>query len=398
MPRLTKALLDGLTPGAKDATVWDSLLPGFGVRLRPGSPHKTFYVQYRLTPGQQRRRKLGAYGVLTVEEARTQARLWLAQVAQGIDPVMVASARHTMADLAARFVVEYSQRHTKPTTQRGTRSLLRLHILPVLGAHRVQEVTHAEVLALHAALHATPYQANRMLALLSRMFRLAERWGWRTLGSNPARGLQTYREHARERYLTPEECGILWKALAQADQARAQHWRFTAGIRLLLLTGARTGEMLGLQWRWIDWQHGQARLPESKTGPKSLYFAPEALDVLRHLPRVLDNPYVLPGARTGRPYTGLRNTWEHFRRTVGLDDVRLHDLRHTYAAYAAGAGVTLPQIGALLGHKHPQATARYAHIAPAVAHAAAAQTGAALARVLRGEREAAAPGDAAGGG
>jgi integrase len=116
-----------------------------------------------------------------------------------------------------------------------------------------------------------------------------------------------------------------------------------------------------------------------------LYFSQEALEVLRHLPREIDNLYVLPGIKTGQRYVGLRLTWTHFRRTVGLDDVRLHDLRHTYAAYAAGSGVSLPQIGALLGHKHPQATARYAHIAPQVAHAAAAQTGAALARVLRGQ-------------
>jgi integrase len=291
----------------------------------------------------------------------------------------------TVADLADRFWTEHVIRRMKPKSQRHTASVLRLYILPRVGTTLVADVSTHALRELHATLHRTPYQANRVKAVLSKMFALAEYWGWREVGTNPARGIQAYREYARERYLTIEEVHRLWDALDQAEAARTYHYRFTAAIRLLLLTGARAGEILGLQWRWIDWPQGQARLPDSKTGPKVLYFSQEALDVLRHLPREIDNPYVLPGTRTGQRYVGLRLTWTHFRRTVGLDDVRLHDLRHTYAAYAAGSGVSLPQIGALLGHKHPQATARYAHIAPQVAHAAAAQTGAALARVLRGQ-------------
>lgn len=386
MPRLTKTLLDSLTPADRDLTVWDSLLTGFGVRLRPMSPHKTFYVQYRLG-GTQRKRKLGTYGILTVEEARQQAREWLSRVARGIDPVQAPSGTPTVEGLAARYLTEHVLRHNKPSTERNVRLLLRLHVLPALGARAVVAVSAAHVRALHQAMHPTPYQANRTLALLSKMFAMAEHWGWRDLGTNPARGIQPYREHARVRYLQPQELQRLWDALDQADQARTHHWRFTGAVRLLLFTGARAGEILGLQWPWIAWGFSSARLPDSKTGPKTLFFSSEALDILRHLPRELGSPWCFPGTTQGAPYTGLRMTWAHFRRSVALDDVRLHDLRHTYAAYAAGAGVSLPQIGALLGHKHPQATARYAHIADAVAHAAAAQTGAALARVLRGEGE-----------
>lgn len=386
MPRLTKTLLDGLASPERETFVWDSLLSGFCVRLRPGTSAKTFYVQYRLPVGIQRRRKIGPYGVLTVEEARRKAREWLAAVALGHDPhaPVMPRASPTVADLADRFWTEHVLRQMKPKTQRHTASILRLYILPVLGAVLVTEVSTHALRALHATLHARPYQANRVKAVLSKMFALAEYWGWRERGTNPARGIQAYREQARERYLTPDEVQRLWDALDQVEATRTYHYRFPAAMRLLLLTGARTGEILGLQWHWIDWQHGEARLPDSKTGPKTLYFSPEVLTVLRTIPRDIDSPYVLPGIKPGRPYVGLRLTWVHFRRTVGLEDVRLHDLRHTYAAYAAGAGATLPQIGALLGHKHPQATARYAHIAPQVAHAAAAQTGAALARVLRG--------------
>lgn len=385
MPRLTKTLLDGLTPGDKDVTLWDSLLTGFGVRRRPGNPHKTFYVQYRLPTGQQRKRRVGTYGVLTVEEARQQARDWLSQVARGIDPVQVVTHRHTVADLATRFLVEHVLRQTKPFTQRNVRLLLRRHILPALAQQDVRAVTPQTLQALHATMHATPYQANRVKAVLSKMFMVAERWGWRDLGTNPARGIQAYREYARERYLTPEELERLWRALAQADQARTHHWRFTCGIRLLLLTGARVGEILGLEWSLIDWRRGHARLRDSKTGPKTLYLASEALEVLQSLPRTIDNPYVLPGAKMGQHYGGLGMTWGRFRRTVGLDEVRLHDLRHTYAAVAIEAGMSLPQVGKLLGHKKAQSTERYAHVRDVVAHAAAAQTGAALARVLRGQ-------------
>jgi integrase len=387
MPRLTKSLLDGLGLPSREMFVWDSVLRGFGVRLRPGTLTKTFYVQYRLPGGVQRRRKLGLCGVLTVEEARSHAREWLAAVALGRDPHAPACphALPTVADLAERFWSEHVLIRMKPKSRRHTASILRLYILPALDTALVQDVSTHRLRDLHARLHDRPYQANRVKAVLSKMFALAEYWGWRELGTNPARGIQAYREYARERYLTPDEVQRLWEALDHAQAARTYHYRFPTAIRLLLLTGARVGEILGLQWRWIDWQQGQARLPDSKTGPKTLYFSDEALAVLRHLSRAIDNPYVLPGIKTGQPYVGLRLTWEHFRLTIDLDDVRLHDLRHTYAAYAAGAGATLPQIGALLGHKHPQATARYAHIAPQVAHAAAAQTGAALARVLRGE-------------
>ena len=387
MPRLTKTLLDGLSLPARETFVWDSILLGFGVRRRPGTLAKTFYVQYRLPGGVQRRRKIGPYGVLTVEEARSKAREWLAAVALGHDPHAATDqgTMPTVAALADRFWTEHVLRRMKPTSQRHTASILRLYILPTLSTVAVTDVSTHTLRALHATLHATPYQANRVKAVLSKMFALAEYWGWRELGTNPARGIQAYREYARERFLTPEEVQRLWDALAQTDAARTQHWRFTTAIRLLLLTGARTGEILGLEWRWIDWQAGTARLPESKTGPKSLWFSGEALKVLRSLPKEMRSSYVLPGTKTGHHYVGIRQTWDHFRLTVGLDDVRLHDLRHTYAAYAAGSGVSLPQIGALLGHKHPQATARYAHIAPQVAHAAAAQTGKALARVLRGQ-------------
>ena len=375
-----------MAPGQKDTMVWDIALPGFGVRLRPGSTQKRFYVQYRLKTGQQRKRPIGRYGVLTVEEARAAARQWLAAVELGDDPAAhMEQVTHTVADMAARFLVEHAARKNKPNSQRQARSFLRHHVLPALGHLEVHAVTRADVVALQARLGDRPTLANRVLALVSILFTCAEQWEWRVPGTHPVLRVPRFVERPRERYLTPEELARLWQVLRDREARQVEHPSVLGGIRLLLLTGARVGEIVGLQWSMIDWRTSSARLLDSKTGPKTLYCAPETLEVLRHLPRVAGNPYVLPGAKDGKPWQSLGQAWRRIRVKAGLPDVRLHDLRHTYAAYAAGAGLSLPQIGALLGHKRAQTTQRYAHIADAVAHAAAAQTGKALARVLRGQ-------------
>ena len=386
MPRLTKSLIEIVDATGKDAMVWDSVLPGFGLRVRPGGGHKRFYVQYRLKNGQQRKRSLGVYGVLTVEEARSEARQWLASVARGEDPAArVDPITQTVASLAARYLAEHATRTNAPESQRKARSFLRLHILPALGHRDVTTVTRADIMQLQARLADRPILANRVLALVSVLFTCAELWEWRAPRTHPVWRIPRFVERPRARYLTPEELTRLWTVLDTAERQRAEHPSVVGGIRLLLLTGARSGEVLGLRWDQIDWQAGEIRLPRSKTGAKTLYVASEAFDVLRHLPRVVGNPYVLPGAKTGQHWHELRRAWYRLRLQAGLTDVRLHDLRHTYASIAVGAGLSLPQVGKLLGHTRAQTTQRYSHIADAVAHAAAAQTGAALARVLRKE-------------
>lgn len=385
MPRLTKSLIDGLDDTGKESMLWDSLLPGFGVRVRPGGGHKRFYVQYRLKTGQQRKRPLGVYGVLTVEEARAAARQWLASVARGEDPAArPVGVTHTVADLAARYLAEHATRNNAPESQRKARSFLRHHILPTLGPLDVTAVTRADIVAVQAHLGDRPVLANRVLALVSVLFTCAELWEWRAPRTHPVWRIPRFIERPRERYLTPEEVGRLWAVLQAVAQQRTEHPSVVGGIRLLLLTGARSGEVLGLRWEQIDWDKRSARLP-SKTGPTTRYFSPEAVEVLRHLPRVEGNPYVLPGTLPGQPWKDLRRPWHRLRLQAGIPDVRLHDLRHTYASIAVGDGLSLPQVGKLLGHKRAQTTQRYSHIADAVAHAAAAQTGAALQRVLRGE-------------
>ena len=226
--------------------------------------------------------------------------------------------------------------------------------------------------------------ANRVLALLSKMLALAEQWGLRDPGTNPVRGLERFREKRRERHLTPAELSRLGDVLRQVERERTEHPSSVALVRLLLLTGARRGEVLGLRWTQIDWQAGSVRLADSKTGPKTLYLSDAARAVLAFLPRPEGNPWCLPGRVSGRPLVNPQKPWRRIRTAAGLDDVRLHDLRHTYAAVAARGGLSLPMIGALLGHSEPQTTQRYAHLVGNPVQAAAEQVGEAIRRALGG--------------
>lgn len=380
MPRLTRTLVEQFT-AVKDTTLGDTLLPGFGVRLRPPNPQKVFYVHYRTSQG-QRRRKIGIYGVLTVDEARELARQWLVQVARGHDPAVAQTepAGLFLVDLAARYLAEHAGRKKKAASVRNDHWLLRRHLLPALGDIALTALSRADVAAFHHHLATHPTTANRALALLSSMCRLAEQWGLRPQNSNPVTGLPRYPERPRERYLTPAELSRLWAVLDEARRTHAANAVGLAALRLLLLTGARVGEILTLQWGMIDWEQGRARLPESKTGAKTLYLAPEALDVLRTLPRGVHQTWCLPGRKDGHHFVALPRLWYRLREEAGLPDVRLHDLRHTFAANAAALGVPLLTIGALLGHRSAATTQRYAHLLPEIVDEAARVT----ARRVRG--------------
>lgn len=383
MPRLTKTLVDHLSADDKEVSIRDTLLPGFLVRLRPGSAVKRFYVQYRTPEGIHRKRPIGVYGVLTVEEARQMARQHLAAVARGADPAgKPKHVRRTVAALATQYLEEYASVHKQPSSVRSDRYNLRLHILPALGTLDVTQVERAQVVELHAAMRHTPGAANRCLSLLSKMFALSEQWQWREAGRNPVMGIQRYREKTLERFLTPEEVKHLLTVLDEIETLRREHPSVVGAIRLLLFTGARVGELLSLQWGMIDWERGWARVPTSKTGAKTLYMAPEALEVLESLPRVEGNRFCLPGIKSGRSWHSLRWAWGRIRKEAGIPDVRLHDLRHTFASAAARVGYGLPMIGALLGHKQAATTQRYVHLVESPVQEAAKRT----ARALGGNR------------
>jgi integrase len=229
-----------------------------------------------------------------------------------------------------------------------------------------------------------PYQANRMLALLSKFFNWCEKHGYRPDGSNPCRHIEKYKEQRRERFLSPVELARLGDALADAETNETTSPYVIAALRLLVLTGARLSEILTLQWSYVDFDHSLLRLPDSKTGQKVIYLNAPALQILTDLPRLEGNPHVICGKRDGAHLVNLQKPWRQIRKAAGLDDVRIHDLRHSFASVAAGSGQSLPVIGALLGHTQPQTTARYAHLAADPLRAASDAVGGKIAASLKG--------------
>ncbi len=372
--KITKRTVDAAKPGATRYVIWDSEVSGFGLRVGT-SGRKVYLLKYRIGGGRKGTRRepvIGKHGDLTPDQARQIALEWMAEVRRGGDPAQTREALRDaprMADLLARYLADHAERHKKASSVANDRRLIETRLRPALGKRKVAEVTRAEVERLHNRLAATPYEANRVLALLSKMFNLAEAWEMRPDGSNPCRHVKRFREERRERFLSERELARLGAALAAAERGEVVGSKGApisphaiAAIRLLIFTGARRGEVLGLRWDWIAWEAQRAELPDSKSGRKFLYLPPAALEVLRAVPRVEGNPHVIVGGRLGAALVNLTLPWIAIRSAAGLAGVRLHDLRHSFASVGAGAGMSLPLIGALLGHRETATTARYAHL------------------------------------
>lgn len=387
MPKLTKRLLDATKPRAIEVVIWDSELRGLGFRVRP-SGHRSFIVQYRNAQGRTRKVKVGEHGRLTPDEARREARQILAEVERGGDPAEERRRKdrsETLADLASRYLAEHAEVKKKPRSVAEDRRLLEKRVLPVLGRRQVADLSRPDVARLHHSLRDTPIEANRTLALMSKMLNLAERWGLRPDASNPCRHIERYREHKRERFLSGDELRRLGEVLAQAEQTSQEMGSAVTALRLLLLTGARRSEVLTLRWVEVDFERSCLRLADSKTGAKVIPLAAPALEVLAAAPRLDGNPYVCWGVRPGEHLIGLQKIWERLRRSAGLEEVRLHDLRHSFASIGASAGMGLPILGSILGHSNPTTTARYAHLSNDPRQAAAEQIAGHIAAALTGQ-------------
>jgi integrase len=255
------------------------------------------------------------------------------------------------------------------------------------------------VIDFHRGLAAKPYAANRALALLSKAFNLAELWGWREDGSNPCRHIRKYAETKRKRFLSPKELAALGEALARAEadgaltlppSAERAEKRVPiapaaiAAIRLLILTGARKDEIQSLRWDWVDMEGGRLNLPDSKTGEKAVPLGAAALAVLSVIPRVEGNPHVIVGGKPGAALVNLKDPWGAIREVAGLEDVRIHDLRHSFASVGAAGGLSLPIIGAILGHTQASTTQRYAHLSDDPLRAAATTIGDRISAAMAG--------------
>jgi integrase len=374
--KITKRAVDALKPGPDGAEtmLWDTEVKGFGCRVQRGGS-KSYIVHYRVGSGRGaplRKLTIGKHGApWTPETARKEARRLLGMVEGGVDPAADKIARKeapTIADLAERFLAEHAESKRKASTANAYRTTLNRTILPALGKRKVIDVKRHDIAKLHHECRATPYQANLVLAVLSTMFNLAEQWGLRPDGANPCRRIERFAERKRERMLSAAELARLGDALA----AHTGSPYAVAAVKLLVFTGARRGEILNLEWSWIDFDRGEARLPDSKTGAKTLHLPPPALAVLAELPRLDGNPYVIVGGKPGAALVTLGKPWRAIRAAAGLDDLRLHDLRHAFASVAASSGMGLPIIGKMLGHTQAATTHRYAHLASDPVKAAAA--------------------------
>ena len=224
-----------------------------------------------------------------------------------------------------------------------------------------------------------------MLSLASKMFSLAEQWGVRPDGSNPAKNIARFKEVKRERYLSEQEISALWQLLNSNDAQKLASRSAIAAIKLLMLTGRRLGEVLSLKWAYIDLATRIMRLPDTKNGTLTVAINEAALEVLLELRAVSKSDYIIPGHRHNQPLVNLQKPWRAIRAKVGLENVRIHDLRHTFASVGAGLGMSLPIIGRLLGHTQSATTARYAHLGQDPVKVAADAIGAELKRMVRGD-------------
>jgi integrase len=290
----------------------------------------------------------------------------------------------SVTGLAERFMSDHSTVRNKAKSNKENRRLLDKHILPSLGKMKVESIRREDVEKLHHAMRDTPYQANRVIALISKMFNLAEKWNMRPEGSNPTRHIEKYKERARERYLSELEIDRLGKSLIKCESDGTISSHFAAAIRLLILTGCRASEIRTLRWEHVDFERSALRLPDSKTGAKVVVLNTPAIEVLSSIKRFDENPHVIVGLKPGASLTDFEKPWQRLRKDAELEDVRLHDLRHSFAGFAASAGVSAPIVGRLLGHKTLQATERYAHIAEDPARLASEGVGLLLAASLKG--------------
>lgn len=405
-PKLTKSAVDALEPRDSDYVTWCGHLPGFGLRVRP-SGRKTFVAQYDFggRRGVTRKVTIGAYGPWTVDDAWKKAREILTDAKRGVDVAGEKSKRRaemTVAELCDEYLAEGCD-SKKASTLATDRGRVARHIKPLLGKRRISHITKVDIASFMRAVAngktATDVKtgkhgraivtggkgaATRTVRLLGGIFSYAVDRGY--LETNPRHGVKVYADGKGERFLSADELQRLGEALREAETAGLP-WQFNEGanakhrpksaenqretiseyalaaIRLLLLTGCRAGEILSLQWSHVDFERGFLNLPDSKTGAKPVLLGARALKILSGLPRVKGNPYVVVGDKKGKPRSDLKRPWKRISAFAGLPELRLHDLRHSYASVGAASGMGLAIVGKLLGHASTATTARYAHFA-----------------------------------
>ena len=368
--RLDQRRVDKLKPRKAAYDVRDRDLKGFGVRILPSGTKRYFiHSQHK---GRRTWKSVGQAGSIGAEEARVRARALLAAIREGGDAQAVVTPDVAFETVADEVFRRYA-RNWKPSTLKVNLSYYRNHILPWFRGRPIGDIDANDVRRWFASLHETPVSADRSAPVLSVIMRQAEVYGYRPEGTNPCAGIKRNRRRGRERFLSAAEVRRLGDVLArhEADQSQA-----VTIIRLLLLTGCRKGEIVTLKWRY--YREGRLFLPDSKSGPRTVWLSSAAREILDGLPR--RSVWVFPSARKeGCPAPDMVDqVWRRLRAEAGLSDVRLHDLRHTYASIAMAQGETVLTIGRLLGHRDPETTLKYTHLADSTVRDAVDVVGEAL--------------------
>lgn len=405
--RLSKRNIDLLRSGDDRLVYWDDDLAGFGLRVEP-SGNKTFFVRYRPGGGRNAPKRfltIGRYGKLTPDQARTEARKVISAGELGLDPAAERLQKRKeikIADLCDLYL-EMGVETKKPLTVKGDRGRINGHIKPLIGMKRVSEVTVADVERLMKDIAAGKTKADfktgksrsrvivrggkgaatRTVGLLGGIFTFAQRQGIRA--DNPCRGIKRYPDKASERFLSPSEIGNLGEALWKVESKGASTIAANI-IRLLILTGARRNEIAGLEWSEVDIERSCLRLKDSKTGAKVIQLGAPAIQILSALRPTLGSQYVFPATSGTSHFQGIKRVWQAVRKEAGFQDLRLHDLRHSFASIGLASGDTLHMIGALLGHSNARTTSRYAHLADDPKRNAANRISGQIAEALGGNR------------
>jgi integrase len=367
MPKFTKTYVDSLKVKDRPYEVWDTDLKGLGVKIHPSS-RKTYYFLFRYKSSRKERLKVGVHGNITCEIAREIVRGWAGDLARGINTKDTnrrkeAEAKQTFlfSDFWKIFTDKYILEKHKPSTINKNKSRVQKDILPYFGSKIIADIERGDILAFKDSLSHVKGNCRKCLTLLSTAFDQAELWGYREQNSNPCKGVTKSPDKKMERFLTAIELEKLEQILGTMTFSQSSPYT-VAAIWLLIYTGCRLSEVLELRWDGVHLDDGYLYLKDSKVGVRTIPLNDKAIQIFAHLQRQENNPYVFCGNVSGKPLVNIRGTWNKVRTLAGIPDVRIHDLRHSFASFALKKGVDLYTVSKLLGHKNIATTTRYAHL------------------------------------